>query len=166
MSSSGGHHYRSRLDFFLNNEFRSSREDLFRAIPQNPHYLPLDNYCEGIREGIKVGLDVAFINIAQKLVNFGNNPVELSRDEVQEDYIAALSALEEMGYDCAKLWERFGTLRALSAQEQAARRNLEETISIKRDKQVQQAFIDTKNTGLESELEKMKAAWKTARGIN
>ncbi|KAI3852526.1 hypothetical protein MKX03_027945, partial [Papaver bracteatum] len=160
-SPCGHHHHRSTLDFFLDNEYRTSKEDLFTAIPQNPHYKPLDNYGEGIRGGLKVGLDVAFISIAQKLVNLGNNPIELSSDEVQEEVVATLTELEEMGYDCAKLWERFDTLRALSVQEQAARLNVEETIAIKGDRQVKAAFTDTKISELESELEKMKETWKT-----
>ncbi|KAI3910925.1 hypothetical protein MKW98_022612 [Papaver atlanticum] len=139
----------------LNNENRSLRDDLFTVMPQNPHCKPLDRYCEGIREGIKVGLDIVFINLAQKFVSL-TSPVELLSD--LEEYVAQLLELDEMGYDCTKIWERFDTLRALSEQEQVSSLKLEETTSKRRDKEVNATIIHTRISELESEL---KAVSKT-----
>ncbi|MCL7046046.1 hypothetical protein MKW94_020282, partial [Papaver nudicaule] len=125
-------------------------------MPQNPHYKPLDNYCASVGDGIKVGLDVVFIDLAQKL----RSSVELSSDDVEE-YIAQLSELEEMGYDCTRLWERFDSLRGFSAQEQAASLKLEEITSTRRDKEMKATLTHTRITELEAELKRLEDASKT-----
>ncbi|KAI3951718.1 hypothetical protein MKW98_013776 [Papaver atlanticum] len=152
--SPGHHQY-----LCLNSEYMSLRDDLFRAIPQNPHLKPLDNYCQGVREGIRVGLDVAFINLAETLVNMGKI-LELSSDDVHE-ISAELLELEQMGYDCRKLWGRFDTVRTLLKEEKVARLKIEEFTSEKKDKQVKAALTQTWISGLESELNKLEAASKT-----
>ncbi|MCL7029457.1 hypothetical protein MKW94_023176, partial [Papaver nudicaule] len=152
---STGHHHGSLC---LNDEYRNLREHLFRAMPQNPHYKPLDKYCVSVRDGIKVGLDVVFINLAQKFANLKSS-VELLSD-VQE-YIAQLSELDDMGYDCTKLWQRFDALRSFSEQEQAARLKLEEITSKRRDKEVKATLTHTRISELEAELKRLKDASKT-----
>ncbi|KAI3880887.1 hypothetical protein MKX03_032712 [Papaver bracteatum] len=126
-------------------------------MPQNPHYKPLDKYCEVVREGIKVGLDVVFINLAHKFVNL-TSLLEFSSDV--EEYVAQLSELDDMGYDCNKLWERFDTLRELSLEEEETRVKLEEITSKRRDKEVEATVTHTRISELESELTKLKADLK------
>ncbi|KAI3874932.1 hypothetical protein MKW98_019505 [Papaver atlanticum] len=144
----------------LTHEYRNLRDDLFRAMPQNPHYQPLQKLCAGVCENIKVGLDVVFINLALKMVKL-SSPLELSSSDVMEEFIATLTQLEEMGYDCAKLWAKFDTLRAISAEEGGVVLGLEETTSKRRNKQVEATTTRTRISELEAELKKLKTVLET-----
>ncbi|KAI3874893.1 hypothetical protein MKW98_019466 [Papaver atlanticum] len=144
----------------LTHEYRNLRDDLFTAMPQNPHYKPLEKFSAGVCENIKVGLDAVFINLALKMVKL-SSPIELSSSDVQEEFIATLTQLEEMGYDCAKLWVKFDTLRAISAEGEGVSLRLEETTSKRRNKQVEATMTRTRIYELEAELKKLKAVLET-----
>ncbi|KAI3970328.1 hypothetical protein MKX01_023975 [Papaver californicum] len=66
-----------------------------------------------------------------------------------------------MGYDCAKLWVRFDSLKSFSEQEQVVSLKLEETTSKRRDKEVKATLTHTRISELEAELKKLKASSKT-----
>ncbi|KAI3937741.1 hypothetical protein MKW92_017931 [Papaver armeniacum] len=144
----------------LNSEYRNLRDDLFRAMPQNPHYQPLQKFSAGGCENVKVGLDAVFINLAQKMVKL-SCPLELSSSDVMEEFIATLTQLEEMGYDCEKLWAKFDILRAISAQGEGVSLRSEKTTSKRRNKQVEATMTRTRIYELEAELKKLKAVLET-----
>lgn len=86
-------------------EFNKLRKHIFTALPQQPHFSPLAKYCPSVRQEMKLGFDMIFIKLTQKLQNLG----DLSQEH--EDTIKGeLSNLEEMGYDVMKLRERFDLL--------------------------------------------------------
>ncbi|KAI3941827.1 hypothetical protein MKW92_020368 [Papaver armeniacum] len=158
-SSSTSHGYPSLC---LTNEYQKLRDDLFRAMPQNPHYKPLEKFSAGVCENIKVGLDVVFIDLAQKMVEL-SSPLELSSSDVQEEYIATLSQLEEMGYDCAKLWAKFDTLREILEEQEGVELKLEDITSDRRNKEVQATITHTRISELKAKLKKLKAVSKTEK---
>ncbi|KAI3964992.1 hypothetical protein MKW92_026272 [Papaver armeniacum] len=158
-SSSTGHDYPSLC---LAHEYKNFRDDLFKIMPQNPHYKPLKKFSAGVCENIKVGLDVIFINLAQNMVKL-SSPLELSSSDVQEEYIATLSQLEEMGYDCAKLWAKFDTLTEILEEQEGVGLKLEEITSDRRNKEVEATITHTKICELEAKLKKLKAVSKTEK---
>ncbi|KAI3863476.1 hypothetical protein MKX03_005941 [Papaver bracteatum] len=92
-----------------------------------------------------------------------SNPLELSSSDVQEEYIATLSQLEEMGYDCAKLWARFDTLREILEEQEGVELKLEDITSDRRNKEVEATITHTRISELEAKLKKLKAVSKTER---
>ncbi|KAI3836558.1 hypothetical protein MKX03_033046 [Papaver bracteatum] len=152
---SSGHYPSLRL----NSEYRNLRDDLFTAMPQNPHYQPLQKFSAGVCENVKLGLDAVFINLALKMGKL-TSPVELSSD-VKEEFIKTLTQLEEMGYDCEKIWMKFDKLRAISAEGEGVSRRLEETTSKRRNKQVEATMTRTRIYELEAELKKLRAVLET-----
>ncbi|KAI3890521.1 hypothetical protein MKX03_030758 [Papaver bracteatum] len=88
------------------------------------------------------------------------SPVELSSD-VKEEFIKTLTQLEEMGYDCEKIWMKFDKLRAISAEGEGVSRRLEETTSKRRNKQVEATMTRTRIYELEAELKKLRAVLET-----
>ncbi|KAI3874930.1 hypothetical protein MKW98_019503, partial [Papaver atlanticum] len=92
-----------------------------------------------------------------------SNPLELSSSDVQEEYIATLSQLEEMGYDCAKLWAKFDTLREILEEQEGVELKLEDITSDRRNKEVQATITHTRIYELEAKLKKLKAVSKTEK---
>ncbi|KAI3941825.1 hypothetical protein MKW92_020366, partial [Papaver armeniacum] len=92
-----------------------------------------------------------------------SSPLELSSSDVQEEFIATISQLEEMGYCCAKLWARFDALREISEEEEGVVLKLENITSDRRNKQVEATITHTKISELDAKLKKLKAASKTEK---
>ncbi|KAI3900587.1 hypothetical protein MKW92_043279, partial [Papaver armeniacum] len=66
-----------------------------------------------------------------------------------------------MGYDCAKLWAKFDSLRAISEEGEGVCLKLEDTTSKRRNKEVEATIYYTRICGLEAKLKKLKAVSKT-----
>ncbi|XP_059657526.1 uncharacterized protein LOC132304042 isoform X6 [Cornus florida] len=89
--------------------------EVFRVMPQKPHFRPLDNCKESSREGLAIGSMVTFFNVAKKTF-------ELHSDDprsVIEDGLETLLDLDSHGFDVKLLRDRLtGLLLLKDKQEQ------------------------------------------------
>ncbi|KAG9446508.1 hypothetical protein H6P81_012636 [Aristolochia fimbriata] len=98
----------------LSPELRALRDQLFSAVPQNPHYYPLEVHGSEIREGMKLGLDIAFVLLSEKIRNV--DPINFR--EGKDGFGNHLSELETMGYNVSKLRERLNSLDSIWKKEE------------------------------------------------
>ncbi|RZC92305.1 hypothetical protein C5167_026941 [Papaver somniferum] len=117
-------------------EFKKLRREIFTVLPQQPHFNPLPKYCPSVRNEMKLGFDMNFVKLTQKLQNLGDDQI-LSPEE-EETISGELANLEEMGYDLMKLKERFELLvrvKTLAKEDESyeeKRKNLEVKINAER----------------------------------
>jgi hypothetical protein len=94
--------------FFKNSPVWSIVEalDLFKEVPQQPHFLPLREYSVDIREGVALGLTVAFATLVENVRKASiKDGVEFFKDK-----ISALCQLERNGFNVQFLKSRLTKL--------------------------------------------------------
>ncbi|RZC89766.1 hypothetical protein C5167_035763 [Papaver somniferum] len=117
----------------LSPDLRSLYQQVFTSFPQNPHFNPLSNFTEETKEGLKLGLDVSFVNFVKKF----HIPVEepsVFLAEV-ETYTKQLAEFENMGYDVTKLKERLNLLRRRAEQHKALKFAIDELQEEEKEKE-------------------------------
>uniref|UniRef100_A0A5B7A9N5 Uncharacterized protein n=1 Tax=Davidia involucrata TaxID=16924 RepID=A0A5B7A9N5_DAVIN len=89
--------------------------EVFRMMPQKPHFRPLDSCKESSREGLAIGCMVTFSSVVKKIS-------ELHFDDprsVFDDSYETLVNLENHGFDVKMVWDRLtGLLSIKDKQEQ------------------------------------------------
>ncbi|KAI3935619.1 hypothetical protein MKW92_018866 [Papaver armeniacum] len=102
----------------LSPELKIFYDQVFTALPQTPHFNPLANISssENIKEGIKLGYDIAFLNLVMKFHNIGDPCAFLSEAE-EESCTKEFKEFEDMGYDLTKIKEKFNLLKRKVEQE-------------------------------------------------
>ncbi|KAJ0974353.1 hypothetical protein J5N97_016318 [Dioscorea zingiberensis] len=87
--------------------------EIFRILPQQPHFRPLEQYCEEFREGMAIGLMVTFTNLTTDIGKFhisDSEDVFLSR-------LKALSPLEANGFNVQPLRSRIEQLLEIKSDQ-------------------------------------------------
>ncbi|XP_062198093.1 DUF724 domain-containing protein 6-like isoform X2 [Phragmites australis] len=69
--------------------------DVFKEVPQRPHFLPLQEYSPALREGMALGLMVSFANLVKSI---SESRIEDSMESF-EDKISTLRHLEGNGFN-------------------------------------------------------------------
>uniref|UniRef100_J3N906 Agenet-like domain-containing protein n=1 Tax=Oryza brachyantha TaxID=4533 RepID=J3N906_ORYBR len=73
--------------------------DVFRKVPQRPHFLPLKHYSLALREGIALGLTMSYPNVVNDI-----RKLRITDSmETFEDSIKTLTTLEENGFNVQSL---------------------------------------------------------------
>ncbi|KAJ0985474.1 hypothetical protein J5N97_003830 [Dioscorea zingiberensis] len=80
--------------------------EVFSLMPQEPHFQPLEQYCQELREGMAVGLMVTFANFATSIRNLQiTDP-----PTVFDDKLKALASLEAYGFEVQRMRSRIKQL--------------------------------------------------------
>ncbi|KAI3849362.1 hypothetical protein MKX03_004335 [Papaver bracteatum] len=149
----GSHHH----SFEPSPEFKTTRDSLFRIMPQEPHLEPLENLSSSARNGFRLVLDIDFVNLAQKFSG-QVDPVEFSNGI--EEYASQLSTLEQNGYNVVRLRERFHLLRSISVDEKRIREIIKEKEEERKDKNVKACFTLNNIDSLKKELKGLEVTAK------
>lgn len=128
-SPNGVYHH----SFETSPEFKTTRDHLFKIMPQEPHLQPLEKNSPTALKGFRLVLDIDFVNLALKLSG-PVDPGEFSKGI--EEYASQLSTFEQNGYNVVKLREKFDKLRKISDEEKRSRENMQEKRDERNDKQV------------------------------
>lgn len=129
-------------------------DQVFTSLPQSPHFNPLANLSESIREGIKHGSDIAFLNLVMKFQDFVDVYTFLSEVECYEK---EFMEFEEMGYDLTEIRKRFNQLKGRAEQEMDLK---DEIDKLDEEKKHREATVESK------ELILMELEAKSARVAN
>ncbi|XP_026429508.1 DUF724 domain-containing protein 5-like [Papaver somniferum] len=108
---------------YLSPELKVLDDQVFEQIPQIPHFLPLSNFSEKIKQGIKLGLDLSFVRFVQKLQNSDDPSIFLDQ---LENHTTELDDFEHMGYEVTKLRVRLNVLREKAEQDLLLRLQIDE----------------------------------------
>ncbi|XP_068644783.1 DUF724 domain-containing protein 3-like [Aristolochia californica] len=133
---------------YLSSEFKTLRDQLFSADPQDPHYHPLSVHGSEIREGIKLGLDIAFILLSEKIRNVEPS----SFREGKESFRNLLSELEMMGYNINKLRDRLNVLEEILEKEETFLDTITKLQAEVKDKKAEVDAVTEKVTCLKSHI--------------
>ncbi|KAI3924242.1 hypothetical protein MKW98_032443, partial [Papaver atlanticum] len=108
----------------LSPELKLLYDQVFKALPQTPHFNPLEKLSctENMKEGLKLGLDVFFLHLIMKLCKPVDPFTFLS--EV-ESYTKEFKGFEEYGYDLTKVKDRFNLLKRRAEQEKPLKDEVE-----------------------------------------
>lgn len=80
--------------------------EVFKLIPQTPHFRPLSTYKEECREGLAIGCMVTFASLVERIPKLQfDNP-----RHVFESMLASLFELEQHGFDISLLCNRVNEL--------------------------------------------------------
>lgn len=80
--------------------------EVFKLIPQTPHFCPLSTYKEECREGLAIGCMVTFASLVEKISKLQfDNP-----RHVFESLLASLFELEQHGFNISMLCNRVNEL--------------------------------------------------------
>ncbi|GFP93585.1 hypothetical protein PHJA_001502900 [Phtheirospermum japonicum] len=104
------------LPFVKNNLLWKTIEqtmDVFQRMPQNPHFLPLQNVKECLREGFAIGHMVTFSSVVEKTCNLRIDTPQ----SVMDDLLETLAALETHGFNVGPIEDRVVELIALREKE-------------------------------------------------
>ncbi|OAY77102.1 hypothetical protein ACMD2_18834 [Ananas comosus] len=136
--------------------------EIFRRMPQKPHFLPLGLYCSELREGMAIGLMVSFASLVSSM---GKLRID-DRIELFEEKLKSLAALEAHGFDVRCVRSRLNTLLCIKdahAECEKEKDVLLEKLSQKEDDINQlDAVISTMN-GAISEAEQNLALFRERR---
>ncbi|KAE8708182.1 NFU domain protein 1 [Hibiscus syriacus] len=83
--------------------------DVFRVVPQKPHFLPLAENREEFREGSAIGIMVSFASLFEKISTLHFDEPRDTFDSILE----SLSDLEKHGFDVTLLQHRLDKLLSL-----------------------------------------------------
>ncbi|KAI3893915.1 hypothetical protein MKX03_020098 [Papaver bracteatum] len=102
----------------LSPELKVFYDQVFTALPQTPHFNPLANITssENIKEGIKLGYDIAFLNLVMKFHNIVD-PCSFLSEAEEESCTTEFKEFEDMGYDLTKIKQKFNLLKRKVEQE-------------------------------------------------
>ncbi|KAJ6848556.1 uncharacterized protein M6B38_275065 [Iris pallida] len=95
--------------------------EIFSRIPQQPHFLPLNQQCKELREGLAIGLMVTFSNSVN---NIGQLRITDPRNKFDER-LRVLLQLEAHGFDVERIRSRITELLRMKD-------DLEQVIMVKR----------------------------------
>ncbi|XP_026383792.1 DUF724 domain-containing protein 10-like [Papaver somniferum] len=125
--------------YYLNPESKLAHDQVFTELPQSPHFSPLESFrSENIKEGIKLGCDLAFLFLVQKLRNLNDSshfPSEVA------SLTAEFEWFEELGYDLTKIKQRFNLLKR-RAEEEKGWKN--EVVKLEQEKQEKKESVEEK----------------------
>ncbi|WCJ26740.1 protein of unknown function 724 1 [Euphorbia peplus] len=88
--------------------------DVFKFLPQKPHFTPLFDCINATREGYAIGHMLNFANVVEKTSEL---KVEKSR-EVFDSYLEVLANLEMFGFDVKVVVERIYKLLSIKSQKE------------------------------------------------
>ncbi|XP_026380770.1 DUF724 domain-containing protein 7-like [Papaver somniferum] len=118
---------------FLSPELKIFYDQVFTALPQTPHFNPLENFRSmNIKEGIKVGCDIAFLNLVMKFHNLVD-PSSFLSDE--QKFTEEFNEFEKLGYELSKIRERFNLLKRRAEQEKALKDEAEKLEKEKKERE-------------------------------
>ncbi|KAI3956483.1 hypothetical protein MKX01_016896 [Papaver californicum] len=104
---------------------------------------------------MKVALELDFVHLATTFSQ-AVDPDRFYNGII--DYTSQLTALEEMGYDVKKLWEKFDELRSIAV---GNRENKEEFKAMLRDLEVKAHITQNRSSELRKEMILLKTTSKT-----
>ncbi|KAF6169636.1 hypothetical protein GIB67_004028 [Kingdonia uniflora] len=134
-----------------------SREDVkkrvFDAMPQTPHYHPLDKYKGRLREGMVKAFEAAFVDLSEEIRNLVDPQSLWSR---LKGFKEQLTQLEEMGFNVTMLRERLDKLQEIAKREQPSQVAAEEFKADIRNEEAKISFVRTRIMELEGDIEKSK----------
>ncbi|WCJ26743.1 protein of unknown function 724 7 [Euphorbia peplus] len=115
--------------------------EIFRILPQKPHFNFLSDCNEETREGSAIGLMLTFVSVVEKVTKLQiDDPISLF-----DRYLEALAILEEIGFDVKVVVNRVNELLIL-------KRRREELDGRLKTYQRSVAECDGKKTKLEQEI--------------
>lgn len=87
--------------------------EIFKALPQNPHFRPLVKCTEAYREGLAIGNMVTFSSLVEKIskLQFGDPR------SIFDSYLEGLRDLEKQGFDVTLLRSRINEMISFKDRE-------------------------------------------------
>ncbi|XP_026458376.1 DUF724 domain-containing protein 1-like [Papaver somniferum] len=139
----------------LSPELKLFYDQIFTSLPQTPHLNPLKKFTsENMKQGVKLGWDIAFLNFVKKFRNLVDPTRFLSK---VESLTEELEEFGKLGYDVTKVRERFNLLKNRAEQDKTLKEKAEKLEEAKKEKQ---AEIE------EEKFHLMELAEKTTRVAN
>ncbi|CAN0861356.1 DUF724 domain-containing protein 3 [Linum grandiflorum] len=144
--------------------------DIFRNVPQRPHFLPLKHCEEKYREGVAVGIMVTFGNIFEEISSLMINH---STESLQSS-LKSLSEFESYGFDVSVLRRRINKLQTMKSQHiewlteaENAERELDEHVEEQRKSEAVLKELEEKMLALQQLVASAKGDMeaKVARGV-
>ncbi|EPS61482.1 hypothetical protein M569_13315, partial [Genlisea aurea] len=80
--------------------------EIFKRMPQNPHFAPLKHSKEFSREALAIGCMVAFSALVDRIARLKMDDVENTADDISD----AISELEAHGFSVGVLRDRMSKL--------------------------------------------------------
>ncbi|XP_058092980.1 DUF724 domain-containing protein 3-like isoform X2 [Magnolia sinica] len=155
-------------DFCLSPQLRELKSRIFAALPQDPHYLPLANYSSIVREGMILGLDLAFVTVFEEIRQLGPHDFASKIEDLTE----RLSQLEQMGYNVRKLRQHLDNLRGIAERNRASRDAVARLEADARDREAKLhsaegnvSMLASCVAVLEAEIKRSKAEIESERAI-
>ncbi|CAI9774265.1 unnamed protein product [Fraxinus pennsylvanica] len=96
--------------------------EVFRRMPQNPHFQPLESYKESSREGLAVGFMVTFSSVVDKASRLQFNDPK----SITDDILETLVDLERHGFDVLAVRDRIIGLGSVKERQEELMGQLEE----------------------------------------
>lgn len=154
----------SALPFSRKTDYWESVESrqVFRELPQQPHFRPLLEYQEEYREGMAIGLMVTFDTLVR-------NVSQLRIDDPQqrfEQLLKAFGPLEQNGFDVHPLRARVESLlnlHAMSNQSKCKKHSLGEKLQELDDEMEQSSLLKSSVEKLISQMEERTSVLKGKR---
>ncbi|KAG9446531.1 hypothetical protein H6P81_012659 [Aristolochia fimbriata] len=140
-------------DLSLSPEIRTLKNRVFSALPQDPHYRPLTTYGSEIRNWMIIALEMAFVNISEKIRNL--TPQDIKSGNA--NFMKELSELEDMGYNVEKLQARLETLGEIGRQHQSALDAAEDMEVQAKECEVELGASEIKFSTLSTRLQELEA---------
>ncbi|KAI3449368.1 hypothetical protein Pfo_006033 [Paulownia fortunei] len=88
--------------------------EVFRRIPQRPHFQPLEHFKESSREGLAIGYMVTFSSVVEKTSRLQFNDPK----SITDDILETLADLERHGFDVRVVQDRVNELLAVKDKEE------------------------------------------------
>ncbi|XP_072988335.1 DUF724 domain-containing protein 6-like [Typha latifolia] len=138
--------------------------EIFRRVPQEPHFLPLEQYCSQFREGMAIGLMVSFANLVASI-----DKLNIDDDlHLFEEKLNGLVPLEANGFNVQCVRSRLNELlqiKNLQAERKRKKAALEEKILERQgDNDRLNALIHTLDVAI-PELEQNLALFRERRNL-
>ncbi|XP_068666783.1 DUF724 domain-containing protein 1-like [Aristolochia californica] len=140
----------------LSPEIRTLKNQVFSALPQDPHYRPLLTYGSEIRNWMIIGLEMAFVNISEKIRNLA--PQDLKSGNA--NFFKELAELEDMGYNVQKLRTRLETLGEIVEQHQASLDAAEKMEVVAKEWEIELGVSEVKVSVLSKRIAELEAEMK------
>lgn len=112
--------------------------EVFRQIPQNPHFRPLHAANEDCREGLAIGCMVTYSGLAEKISKLHFSDTRNVLDDSNE----TLSDLERQGFNIQPIRSRLEDLMSIKTRHEHSQIISEEVTSQIEERQKQRARIE------------------------
>lgn len=122
--------------------------EVFRKMPQKPHFRPLESSKENSREGLAIGFMVNFASVAEKTSSL---QFDDSRSII-EDNLETLLELENHGFDVKLLRDRLTGLLLMKDKQEELQDESNENRSQMRDISEDKSRIDEKIAEIDKKL--------------